>query len=586
MCQKLLVLICFTSLLSISQMTDDMVRYVFDYDELNTTLLNKDCVIFLASDNCTVCQGIDLQWLARYLYRVGRSLVMIHVNTNANSNLTNFFVSKPPAILAVKDGFFKEYGDDIYLISVVEWLESIFPVVHEGPTKVWFSDESISELQKDDVAGKKLTMVVIWFSHTTIANAKLFVHYRQTAELFKGRLKFYFVDLGSAGGKTQAKFLAGRTRVAPQVLYISSEGRATGPLNKLPINTYLISLWIDENYRRDMHVTSRWRKGSGLIKKLTNLAQLRVKGHTVILVVMGRTQVSMQAYHFLFEGATYLQSEMIHFWLLDLSVRRDMLTRALDVGQYSVPFYMSLDSDGNKKVLPHSSSKILIQWLINITTYVEKKNTGGPLAKEYQVGVVNSYNEKISLEQLSRGIGFGLLLYTDDCPWCKPIRKLWGYLAKQCQQVIFTEAKPSDIIYGELSGLLIQGNGIFYVNRKQPDIVASRFDFDKTLKLIQTFVTRKGDWKYMHMFMTNYTYIPANEEHWPENLHCYNSSHNEATTLKINSDIWTTMSPFRSPWTSHETLNDNKSSLGNQHLSSCALLATISVTMATMCHYT
>ena len=90
-----------------------MVRYVFDYDELNTTLLSKDCVIFLASDNCTVCQGIDLQWLTRYLYRVGRSLVVIHVNTNAKSNLTHFFVSKPPAILAAKDGFLKEYGDDI-----------------------------------------------------------------------------------------------------------------------------------------------------------------------------------------------------------------------------------------------------------------------------------------------------------------------------------------------------------------------------------------------------------------------------------------------------------------------------------------
>ena len=76
-------------------------------------------------------------------------------------------------------------------------------------------------------------MVMIWSSDTTIAKAKHFVHYRQTAELFKGSLKFYFVDLGSAGGKTQAKFLAGRTRVAPQVLYISSEGRATNSLSTL-----------------------------------------------------------------------------------------------------------------------------------------------------------------------------------------------------------------------------------------------------------------------------------------------------------------------------------------------------------------
>ena len=36
---------------------------------------------------------------------------------------------------------------------------------------------------------------------------------------------------------------------------------------------------------------------------------LRVTGHTVILDVMGRTQVSMQAYNFLFEGATHFQSE-------------------------------------------------------------------------------------------------------------------------------------------------------------------------------------------------------------------------------------------------------------------------------------
>ena len=588
MSQKLLVLVCVAIILPAGQMTDDMVQYISDYVEMNKTLLNKDCAIFLTSDNCKICQGIDLQWLARYLDNVGRSLTVFRVNVKANVNLTHFFASEPPAFLAAKDGFLKEYGDDVYLINVVEWLESIFPAVHKGPTKVWFSDEIISELQENDVAGKKFTMAVVFFTHTTIAKAKLFVHYRQTAEIFKGMLRFHFVDLGSAGGKKMSEFMAGRTRIAPQVLYINSEGRATGPLDRLPVNTYIITKWVEQNYQYDIFINSYWRNGSGLITKLTNMAQLKVVGHTVILFVWGRSQVSIQAYNFLLEAAKYMRSEVIHFWMLDLSIRRYTLTRQLDVSQYSVglPFYMSIDSDGDKKVLPHSSSEILIQWLINITiTYAEYNNTSEPSAEEYQPGVVNSYNEKSSREQLRRGIGFGLFLYTDVCSWCKTVRKIWKYLAKQCQQVIFVEAKPSDITHGTLSDLLIQGNGIFYVNKEQTDIVVYRFDFDKTVTMIKTFVTHMGDWKYMDAFIARNKNTTVDEDHWPQDLHCYNASQDEATTLSIHSDTRTTISPLLNLWTPRKTLNENKTSLGNQHLTYWTWLAPVSITMATMCQY-
>ena len=236
-----------------NEMTDTMVQHMSDYEELNATLVNKDCVFFLAIDNCDVCQGIDLQWLARYLYRVGRSLVVVHVKTKANSNLTNYFGMEPPSVLATKNGFLMAYANDICLINVVEWLESIFPVIHEIPTKVWFSDEVLRELEDDHLAGS-MKMTVIFFTHTTIGKAKLFVHYRQTAEVFKGKLRCFFVDIGSPDGMHMAKYMAGQNRIPPQILYISSEGRATGPLDRLPVNTYGISEWIDGNYQQDIFV--------------------------------------------------------------------------------------------------------------------------------------------------------------------------------------------------------------------------------------------------------------------------------------------------------------------------------------------
>ena len=277
-----------------------IVQYISDYDELNTMLLNTHCIIFHTSDNCEICQGVNLQWLARYLNRVGRSVLVVHVNSKANSNLTHFFTKTPPSVLANKDGLLIEFGDDIYLISVVQWLESIFPVVHDIPTKVWFSDEVFHELQEDDLTShKRITLAVIFFSHTTIAKGKHFVHYRQ---VLKGKLTFYFVDVGSEADSRMAGYIGGRNRFTPQVLYISSEGRATGPRQILPLNTFEISTWISATYDRDMYVSSLW-KGSDLIKKLTDISQLKIIGNTtcaVILFVRGRTQISALAYNTLF----------------------------------------------------------------------------------------------------------------------------------------------------------------------------------------------------------------------------------------------------------------------------------------------
>ena len=583
MWEKVLVMAGMVIVVTTNEMSDNLVQHMSDYDELNATLVNKDCVFFLAIDTCKVCQGIDLQWLARYLYNVGRSLVMVHVKTKANSNLTNYFGMEPPSVLVSKNGFLMAYADDISLINVVEWLESIFPVTHEIPTKVWFSDEVLRELEDDDLAGS-MKLTVIFFTHTNIAKAKLFVHYRQTADVFKGKLRCYFVDIGSPDGMHMAKYMAGQNRIPPQVLYISSEGRATGPLDRLPVNSYVISKWIHQQYQQDNHVKSHWRKGSGLIKKLSNLAQLRVIGTTVILFVRGHTRISVQAYDILFEVAKTLRSEGIHFWLLDLSVRRDMLTRALDVDQYSVPFYMSLDSDGNKKVLPHSPPGILIQWLINITTYVEK-NESQPSAQEYQPGVVNIYNEKTSLDLIRRDRGFGLLLYTDDCAWCNEIHRIWRYLANQCQQVIFTKAMPSGIMYGSLSDVLLHGNGIYYVKGKKPiGLMISIFTLDKTVTMIKEFVTHYGDQKYMNKFWANNTNINVDQKPWPEDLHCHTTARNELTTSEVDSDILTTIAPLLKVPMPQMTLNENKTSLGNQHLAYWAWVATISVVISTICH--
>ena len=584
MWQKLLIMASMATALTTNEMTDNMVQHITDYKELNATLENNDCVLFLAIDNCNVCQGIHLHWLARYMYRAGRSLEVVHVTTKANSNLTYYFGLEPPSVLASKNGFLMAYADDITLINVVEWLESIFPVIHEIPTKVWFSDEILRELQDDDLAGS-MTLTVIFFTHTTIAKAKLFVHYRQTADVFKGKLRCYFVDIGSSKGMHMAKHMAGQNRIPPQVLYISSEGRATGPIDRLPVNTYIITKWIDNNYQQDIYVKSHWRKGSGLINKLSNLAQLRVNGTTVILFVRGHTRISVEAYNILFEVAKHLKSEVIHFWLLDLSVPRNSLTRQLDVSQYSVglPFYMSIDSDEDKKVLPHSPPAILIRWLINITTYAEK-NESQPSAEKYQPGVVNIYNEKTSLNLIEHGRGFGLLLYTDDCAWCNDIHQIWRYLANQCQQVIFTKAKPSGIMYGSLSDLLLHGNGIYYVKRKkQTDLMISIFTFDKTVTMIKEFITHSGDQKYMETFVANNANIYVDQKPWPEDLHCYTTTRNELTTVEVDSDMLTTISPLLNQPMSQMTPNANNTSLGNQHLA--GWLATIYVTMLTICHY-
>ena len=309
-----------------------------------------------------------------------------------------------------------------------------------------------------------------------------------------------------------------------------------------------------------------------------------MKGTTVILFVRGQTRISVQAYDILLEVAKNLKSEVIHFWLLDLSVRRDMLTRALDVGQHSVPFYMSIDSDGDKKVLPHSPPAILIQWLINITTYAGK-NESQPSAEEYQPGVVNIYNEKTSLNLIRCGRGFGLLLYTDDCAWCNEIHKIWRYLANQCQQVIFTKAKPSGIMYGSLSDLLSHGHGIYYVNRrKQTGLMISIFTFDKTVTMIKEFVTHNGDEKYMEAFLANNTNITIDQKPWPEDLHCHTTARNELTTAEVDGDILTTISPVLNMYMSQMTLNDNTTSLGNQNLAYWAWMATISVIISTIYH--
>ena len=212
--------------------------------------------------------------------------------------------------------------------------------------------------------------------------------------------------------------------------------------------------------------------------------------------------------------------------------------------------------------------------MVNITAHVAEKESHSSTA-EYEPGVVNRFNNKLSLDRLRHGHDFGLLLYTDMCSWCKKIRNIWRNLARQCQHLIFVEAKSSDIIYGEFSDLLTQGNGIYYIIINQTDTVIFRFVYDTTVAMIKEFVTHKGDAEHMDIFMASNTNISADEEQWPENLLCDTTTREESTTME----------DLLSVPTYQMTLHENKTSLGIHHIAHRVHMATISVSVTIMSHY-